>query len=69
MSNLIAFHGKASVKKTYLARVKKHEKADEIIKGIYWQGGKGCAVGCTIQGDDHGRYETELGIPRIIAAV
>ena len=64
---LRAFHNKPTIKRTYLARVKAHAKADEIIHGTYWEDGKGCAVGCTIHGSDHGKYETELGIPRILA--
>jgi len=64
---MIAFHGKESVKAEYLARVRAHAAADEIIHGKYWQEGKGCAVGCTIHGSDHFNYETELGIPAAIA--
>jgi hypothetical protein len=64
---MLSFHGKESVKKKYLKRVIAHRKADEIVKGIYWQKGKGCAVGCTIHGDNHFAYETELGIPAWIA--
>lgn len=45
---LIAFHGKQSIKDEYLARVRAHKAADEIIKGVYWEKGKGCAVGCTV---------------------
>jgi hypothetical protein len=62
-----AFHGKKEIKDEYLARVKAHAAADEIIKGTYWEEGMGCAVGCTIHGSDHGQYEVQLGIPRIIA--
>jgi len=62
-----AFHNDNAIKNKYLARVKAHAKADEIVKGQYWQNGKGCAVGCTIHGHAHKDYETELGIPRIIA--
>ena len=62
-----AFHNDIKIKKQYLTRVVAHEKADEIIKGKYWENGKGCAVGCTIHGSYHGAYETELGIPRILA--
>jgi hypothetical protein len=62
-----AFHGKQEIKDEYVARVKAHAEADEIIKGKYWENGKGCAVGCTIHGSNHSLYETELGIPRIIA--
>ena len=66
---MIAFHGKQEIKEKYLARVLAHQKADEIIKGKYWNKGKGCAVGCTIHGSEHSRYETELGIPTWLARV
>jgi hypothetical protein len=62
-----AFHNDVAVKRKYLNRVKAHEKADEIIKGVYWENGKGCAVGCTIHSNQHGSFETELGIPRVLA--
>ena len=69
---MIAYHGKISVKRKYLARVRQHRKADELIKGIYqdkdyagtW---RGCAVGCTLHSSEHDAYETELGIPRQLA--
>ena len=67
MSSLLAFHGKPEIKQTYLARVKAHAKADEIVKGRYWENGKGCAVGCTIHSSQHRNYETELGIPLRLA--
>ena len=62
-----AFLGKQEVKDFYLARVRAHREADEIVQGVYWEHGKGCAVGCTIHSGNHAAYETELGIPRIIA--
>ncbi len=64
---MLAFHGKASIKKEYLSRLAAHEAADQIIKGTYWENGKGCAVGCTIHSGQHSAYETELGIPRVLA--
>lgn len=64
---MIAYHGDNNIKKKYVARVLAHRRADEIIKGVYWERGKGCAVGCTIHSGDHGAFETELGIPRILA--
>lgn len=67
MTTLATFHGKQSIKSKYLERVRAHEAADEIIHGVYWENGKGCAVGCTIEGSDHERYETELGIPKEVA--
>ena len=62
-----AYLNQPSIKRTYLNRIRAHAKADQIIHGTYWENGKGCAVGCTIHGSDHGKYETELGIPRILA--
>ncbi len=64
---LLSFHGKQEIKDKYVERVKLHAAADEIIQGTYWQNGKGCAVGCTVHSADHSAYETELGIPQIIA--
>jgi len=64
---LIAFHGDKAIKEKYLARVEAHRVADEIIHGEYWRDGKGCAVGCTVHSSSHAAYETELGIPRLLA--
>jgi hypothetical protein len=65
--DLVAFHGKQETKTKFLERVRAHREADELIKGIYWEKGKGCAVGCTVHSDDHGAYEKQLGIPRVLA--
>ncbi len=64
-----AFHNDLKIKEKYLKRLKAHEEADEFIKGKYWENGKGCAVGCTIRGNDHSKYETELGIPEWLAHI
>ncbi len=64
---MLAYHGDPRIKEKYLARVVAHRKADELVKGRYWENGKGCAVGCTIHGSSHAAYETELGIPRVLA--
>jgi hypothetical protein len=64
---LRAFHGKQKIKDYYAQRVRAHRLADEIRHGYYWEYGKGCAVGCTLHSNDHAAYETELGIPRILA--
>jgi hypothetical protein len=68
-TDLRAFHNDSRIKAKFVKRVKFHRKADEIKHGIYWENGKGCAVGCTVHNDDypHLAYETELGIPIIIA--
>lgn len=65
MGQLVAYHGKSSIKKKYVKRVKEHQKLDEIIQGKYWENGKGCAVGCTVElnSNAHEAMEKELGVP------
>jgi hypothetical protein len=64
---MLSFHSDPSIKSNYLARVAGHAGADEIVKGRYWENGKGCAVGCTIHGEAHESFERELGVPRMLA--
>lgn len=66
---MLAYHNDPSIKAKYLARVREHREADQLVKGQYWSGGKGCAVGCTIHGREHRCYETELGIPQVLAHI
>jgi hypothetical protein len=68
-NTLIAYHGDSAIKAEYLARVRAHREADELIHGTYWKDGKGCAVGCTVHSGDHSRYEAELGIPIQLARI
>lgn len=69
MKKLLAFHNDPKIKEKYLKRVVEHRISDEIVKGIYWQDGKGCAVGCTVETsmDAHAAMEKELGIPEELA--
>ena len=67
MTELRAYHGDPAIKAKYLARVRAHREADRLIQGTGWEGGKGCAVGCTLEAYDHALYETELGIPVALA--
>jgi hypothetical protein len=62
-----AFHNDPQIQEKYIARVSKHAQMDEIVKGKYWEGGKGCAVGCTIHSGNHAAYETEIGVPEWLA--
>jgi hypothetical protein len=62
-----AFHGVPAIKERYLARVRSHRAADELIRGEGWDGHRGCAIGCTLDGYDHSRYPIELGIPEQLA--
>jgi len=69
-----AFHNDSAIKEKYLKRVRDHQAADELIRGIGYEKQKdgvfrGCAVGCTLNGYSHQDYETELGIPEWLARV
>ena len=63
---VLAFHGQQQIKDQYLARVRAHREADELVSGTGWeQNGKvrGCAVGCTFNAYDHTRGPVEIGYP------
>ena len=64
---LRAYHGDPAVKAKYIARMRAHQEADELIRGTYWKNGKGCAIGCTVHSSEHKAYETELGMPEWFA--
>src|ERR1700738_2285590 len=64
---MIAYHGKWTEKNDILIQLHKHKAADEIIKGVYWEDGKGCAVGCTLHSGDHAEYEPRFRIPQALA--
>jgi len=70
------------LKSALVAEIRKHREQDQVIQGSYGEDStgkfRGCAVGCAIHSladingtflftDDHGIYERELGIPRILA--
>ena len=61
---LIAYHNNPTIKTDILAVLERHRAADELVQGYgYWQDGKGCAVGCTINSGRHIEYEARFGIP------
>jgi len=68
--SLIAYHGDPAIKEKYIARMQAHMDADELIQGVGFEKNgitRGCAVGCTLDRYDHLGFETELGIPSILA--
>ena len=62
-----AWKNNPELKKKYVNLMRKHQKADRLTKGIYWEYGKGCAVGCMWRGKHHDKFETELEIPAWLA--
>lgn len=69
MQTLLAFHNDPVIKAHYLARVDAHRVADDLRRGMMGQGGKGCAIWCTLDAYEHDRYPIELGIPEWLAYV
>ena len=64
---MLAYHNDPKIKVDILAQLEAHRAADEIVKGQYWDGGKGCAVACTVHSSDHMQYEERFGIPVMLA--
>src|SRR6185295_6764033 len=64
---MISFFGETCLKDAVVARVKEHQRLDQIIQGTYWDGAKGCAIGCVLHSSDHTAYETQLGLPVFLA--
>jgi hypothetical protein len=64
---MIAYRNDLALKEKILAQLQAHHDADEIVKGQYWENGKGCAVGCTIHSGNHAEYERRFGIPQMLA--
>jgi hypothetical protein len=64
---MISFWGEDCLKKAVIARVKEHQRLDQIIQGTYWDGARGCAIGCVLHSGDHMAYETQLGLPVFLA--
>jgi hypothetical protein len=64
---MLAYHSDDTIKTAILAQLAMHREADQLVKGQYWEDGKGCAVGCTLHSGDHMEYETRFGIPVALA--
>ncbi len=56
-----AYHNDPAVKAKYEERFAQHRAADAVIQGQGYDNGRGCFVGCTLQGYDHSRFPEELG--------
>lgn len=64
---MIAYLGNPQIKTDILAQLEAHRAADQLVKGQYWSGGKGCAIACTLHSSNHEEYETRFGIPQTLA--
>lgn len=66
---LQAFFNNPAIKEKYVNQMVNHRKMDQLIHGIYWADGKGCAVGCITHSREHSQFETQLGLPEWLAHV
>ena len=64
---MLSFFGEQCLKDAVIERVKEHQRLDQIIQGTYWDGARGCAIGCVLHSSDHMAYETQLGLPIFLA--
>jgi len=64
---MVSFFGEHSLKHAVVERVKEHQRLDQIVQRIYWDGQKGCAIGCVLHSDDHMAFERQLGLPVFLA--
>ncbi len=69
MTKLLAYHNDPALKERTVAEMKLHREADQIVQGMYWDDGKGCAVGCMTHDPNggHEKYPTLWGIPEQLA--
>ena len=49
-------------KAVYLERVRRHRAADELVRGMGWDGFRGCLIGCTLEEYDHAKYAELIGV-------
>lgn len=69
---MLSFFGEQCLKDAVVARVREHQRLDQIRQGIYWDECddgvfRGCAIGCVLHSSDHMAYERQLGLPVFLA--
>ena len=68
---LQAYKNDDKLKVKTIAAMKADIKAERLVKGSYWNNSRknGCFVGCVIRGSAHIKFETQLGIPQVLARI
>jgi hypothetical protein len=68
-ATLLSWHGDPELKARTVAEMQAHREADRLVRGQYWDNGKGCAVGCLTHDPDggHSQYPERWGIPEALA--
>ena len=50
METMLAYNSNQKLKDLAVDTAIQHREADKLVKGTYWENGKGCAIGCWAQG-------------------
>jgi hypothetical protein len=58
-----SYHNDQALKQKYVNRMQAHIDADELIRGIGYENGRGCAIGGTLNKYEHEGFPKELGLP------
>ena len=72
---MLSFKNDINLKNQLVAIVEGHEKADRIVKGHYWENGKGCCLGCMTEESENTheilqeRYNIPYWLGRVIDAI
>ena len=68
---MLAFKGDFKLKEKLLQQLKAHYEADEIVKGQYWENGKGSFVGCCthVSKNPYVALEEEYNIPVLVGGL
>ena len=70
-NNMQAFHNKPELKAQAIAEMQAHIAADQLIKGQYWEDGKGCFIGCAVKNKGqrswHDTFQELYGIDKRLA--
>ena len=64
---MISFFGNQCLRDAVVERVREHQRLDQIAQRIYWDGSKGCAIGCVLHSAEHLAFESQLGLPVFLA--
>ncbi|MDE2000853.1 MAG: hypothetical protein KGI52_18220, partial [Burkholderiales bacterium] len=57
------YHNNPALKAEFVARMQAHLDADQVIQGLGYENGRGCAIGCTYDKYDHELGPWRLGFP------
>ena len=63
----MSFFGSQCLRDAVVERVREHQRLDQIAQLVYWDGSKGCAIGCVLHSGNHLAFEQQLGLPVFLA--